>query len=160
MLAIWMTSRLTCASEPPGSVEVLPPLPLVPLCVAPSEVMTEVALLYAEPVEVAVLLRDMVELSALEALEVVPFTLLADDESELEKEGVQIELLEDEDGVLLEDHGVDDDDGGGGGGGVHVVDGGGGGGVQVLDGGGGGGFEEVDGSGFGSGCPAPYSHVS
>ena len=92
---------------------------------------------------------------ALEALEVVPFTLLAGDDSELDEEGVQIELLEDEDGVLLEDHEVDEGAGGGGGGGVQVVDGGGGGGVQVLDGGGGGGFEVVDGSGFGSGCPAP-----
>ena len=54
-----MTSRLTCASEPPGRVEVLPPLPLEPLCIAPSEVMTEVALLNVV-VEVAVLLRDMV----------------------------------------------------------------------------------------------------
>ena len=38
----------------------LPPLPLEPLCVAPSEVMTEVALLNVVPVEVAVLLRDVV----------------------------------------------------------------------------------------------------
>ena len=94
-------------------------------------------------------------MSALEALEVVPFTLLAEDASELDEEGIQVEVLEDEDGVLLDDQDVDDDDRGGGGGGLHVVDGGGGGGVQVLDGGGGGGVEEVDGSGFGSGCPAP-----
>lgn len=96
------------------------------------------------------------ELKALEALEVVPFTLPADEDSELDEDGVQVELLEDEDGVLLEDQDVEDDDGGGGGGGgVQVVDGGGGGGVQVLEGGGGGGFEVVGGSGFGSGCPAP-----
>lgn len=56
-----MTSLLTCAREPPGSEEVLPPLPLplVPLWVAPSEVMTEVALLkVVVPVEVAFVLKE------------------------------------------------------------------------------------------------------